>query len=86
MALTGMLHPLIGGGYVLWIMTAAVYSEHHWMSDVLAGLTIGVIAVVLSKLYCKKLKFEEIKYEGDAVVLVDENLKSATALQNEIAV
>lgn len=56
------------------------------MSDVLAGLTIGVTATMLAKLYCKRLTFEEVRYEEDVVVLVEENVKTSTTLHNEAAV
>jgi membrane-associated phospholipid phosphatase len=57
-ALNGVVSPYFGITYVLWIMTAAIYSDHHWISDVLIGLCIAVLSVWLSKLYVKDIIFE----------------------------
>lgn len=46
----------------------------------LAGLTIAVVASMLAKLYCKRLTFEQVQYEEEVVVLVEENVKTSTAL------
>lgn len=65
MALNGAIHPIIGVAYVCWIVTAAIYSGHHWVSDVISGLLIAIIADSLAKIYVKKMKFEIIEMEAD---------------------
>lgn len=35
--------------YVLWMATAALYLDHHWVLDVLAGWVIAVVAVVVTR-------------------------------------
>lgn len=64
-ALNGATHPLVGTIYVMWIVTAAVYSGHHWVSDVTAGLLIALLADFLAKLYVKKLTFEIVELEAE---------------------
>ena len=83
-ALNGVVSPYFGAGYVLWIVTAAIYSEHHWISDVLTGLTIAVIMTYLAKKVCKRLVFEESKFEEE--VVLSDGVKSATVLHEEAQV
>ncbi|MCU0691290.1 MAG: phosphatase PAP2 family protein [Polyangiaceae bacterium] len=33
--------------YVVWMATAAVYLDHHWIIDVMAGWLVAMVAVVL---------------------------------------
>ena len=62
-AMGEVVSPWFGASYVLWIVTAAIYSEHHWISDVLAGLSIAITASMLAKYIIRRLVFEETKYE-----------------------
>lgn len=57
MALNKATHPVIGTLYVMWIVTAAIYSGHHWISDVAGGLLIALLADYLAGLYVKRLTF-----------------------------
>lgn len=44
---------------MFWIVVAAIYSEHHWISDVLVGLTIAIVSTWLAKRYASGVKFEQ---------------------------
>lgn len=66
-ALNGAVPPVAGVIYVLWIVWAAIYSGHHWVSDVLGGLLIALISDFLAKLYVKTLTFEVVELEVEAI-------------------
>jgi membrane-associated phospholipid phosphatase len=62
-ALNGAVNPYFGVLYVMWITTAAIYSEHHWISDVLTGMVIATMSTWLAKLYLKQVTFPVAKKE-----------------------
>ena len=83
-ALNGLASPWFGAGYVMWIATAAIYSQHHWISDVLTGLTIALTATIVAKLIIARITFDEPKKEEGENVVLSDVAKSATAFHDEV--
>lgn len=50
----GVVHPFFGLFYVVWISTAAIYSSHHWVNDVIFGLLIAFASDRIGKLCLKR--------------------------------
>jgi membrane-associated phospholipid phosphatase len=68
-AFNGAVHPCFGATYVLWITTAAVYSEHHWISDVLIGMIIAGFSSFIAKLYISRVDFEPIVEQAGLITM-----------------
>lgn len=75
-ALNGAIHPIAGVIYVLWILFAAIYSGHHWVSDCLGGLLIAILSDYLAKLYVRTLTFEVVELEVEVEVNALPNLQT----------
>ena len=45
----------LGVIYVIWLVIAAVYSNHHWITDVIAGIFLSILLSLICKLIIRKI-------------------------------
>lgn len=60
-AMNGIVHPYFGITYVTLIASAAVYSRHHWIIDIVFGLGISIGMSLLAKVIVDWTQIPEIR-------------------------
>lgn len=69
MAMNGGAHILFGIFYTLWTASAAIYSSHHWVSDILGGLLIATFSNFVCRWYISKFTFESLEDHKEMIRL-----------------
>lgn len=60
MALNGGAHTYFGIFYTVWTASAAIYSSHHWVSDIIGGLFTALCSNLIGKWYISRLTFQPL--------------------------
>jgi membrane-associated phospholipid phosphatase len=77
---------LVHGVYCIWMALAALYLDHHWLVDVIAGWCVAVVASEIAKWWLRDAKPAPLSEVAASDVAIALPLAGAVAAQEIPAV